>query len=259
MRFKLNLSINKEKFGNALPYSYQYELSAYIYHTLAKGNAQYAEWLHQNGFNLEGKQFRLFSFSNLLVDKIKTDKNTNRLLLVSDKAELHISFLPERSTEEFIKGIFSEQVFSIGDKQSKIQFSVQGIEMLPNPIFTGKIHAKTISPICLSAKREDGSIDYFAPDDARAEIALLNNLLNKYKAFYGKSYTGNQHFIFKTLGDVRSKLITIKAGSPQQTKVKAYNCDFLIEADNELLQIAYECGLGEKNSMGFGIMKVLTE
>lgn len=65
MRFKLKLSINKEKFGNALPYSYQYELSAYIYHTLAKGDAQYATWLHENGFKLKGKQFRLFSFSNM--------------------------------------------------------------------------------------------------------------------------------------------------------------------------------------------------
>lgn len=255
MRFKLKLYINKEKSGNALPLSYQYELSAYIYHTLAKGDAQYATWLHENGFNMEGKQFRLFSFSNLIVDKIKIDKEANRLLLLSNTAELQISFLPERSTEEFVKGVFSEQVFMLGDKQSKVQFMVQGIEMLPTPAFNGELKGKTLSPICISTKRDNGSIDYFALDDSRAQATLLNNLLHKYHAFYGKEYDGDMRFEWKTVTEPRSKLITIKAGTPQQTKVKAYNCNFSLQANNELLRLAYECGLGEKNSMGFGMVE----
>ena len=67
MRFTLHLSIDKKVYGNALPLSYQYELASYIYHTLAKGNEEYANWLHENGFSLEGKQFRLFAFSSLKI------------------------------------------------------------------------------------------------------------------------------------------------------------------------------------------------
>lgn len=255
MRFNLHLTIDKQACGNALPLSYQYELSAYIYHTIAKGSADYADWLHQNGFTLDGKQFRLFSFSNLLLDKINIDKAKSRLLLTGEKANLQISFLPERSTEEFVKGVFAEQVFAIGDRQSKVQFTVQQVEMLPSPPFNGELKAKTLSPICLSTKTDEGKIHYYSPAEPEAGQAIINNLINKYTAFYGKAYEGSREFEWKILSEPKSKLITMKAGTPQQTKVRAFNCSFILKADNELLRIAYECGLGEKGSMGFGMVE----
>ena len=83
MRFKITLRVHKEVFGNQLPISYQYELSAWIYSVVAKSDNLYATWLHDNGF-MEHK-----------------------------------------------KGIFTENMFTIGDKKSKIQFQVVQIEMLP--------------------------------------------------------------------------------------------------------------------------------
>jgi CRISPR-associated endoribonuclease Cas6 len=255
MRFNLHLSVKKQSFGNVLPLSYQYELSAYIYHVIAKGNANYAEWLHQNGFTLDGKQFRLFSFSNLQIDKISIDKALNRLILLSENATLQISFLPEQSTEEFVKGVFAEQTFTLGGKQSKVQFTVQQVEMLPTPAFEEELQGITLSPICLSRKTEEGKVHYYSPDEAQAGQAILNNLINKYEAFYGKPYEGDTAFEWEVLSEPRSKLITMKAGTPQQTRVKAYNCSFRLKADKELLRIGYECGLGEKGSMGFGMVK----
>jgi len=252
MRFKLLLNINQQVFGNALPLSYQYELSAYIYHTLAKGNADYAEWLHQNGFRYEEKPFRLFTFSNLLIPQISIDKEHGRLLLNSDAATLIISFLPERSTEEFVKGVFAEQVFTLGDKMSKVQFTVQQVEVLPTPNFNGELRGETLSPICLSTKNDEGKIHYFSAADPEAGGAIVNNLINKYEAFFGKPFEGNTAFEWKTLTEPRSKLITIKAGTPQQTNVKGSLCRFSLKADNELLKIAYETGIGEKGSQGFG-------
>jgi CRISPR-associated endoribonuclease Cas6 len=256
MRFKLLLNIHQNVFGNALPLSYQYELSAYIYHTLAKGNADYAEWLHQNGFRYEEKPFRLFTFSNLLIPQISIDKEHGRLLLNSDTATLIISFLPERSTEEFVKGVFAEQVFTLGDKVSKVQFTVQQVEVLPTPDFNGELRGETLSPLCLSTKNDEGKIHYFSAADPEAGGAIVNNLINKYAAFYGTPYSGSMDFEWETLSEPRSKLITIKSGSAQQTKIKASLCRFRFKADNELLKIAYETGIGEKGSQGFGCITV---
>jgi len=64
MRFKLTLTVDRRAFGNFLPLNYQYELSAFVYRTIERANATYSEWLHENGFKLDAKQFRLFCFSN---------------------------------------------------------------------------------------------------------------------------------------------------------------------------------------------------
>ncbi len=251
MRFELQLTIDKKIYGNALPFSYQYELSAYIYHTLAKGNAEYAAWLHQNGFELDGKQFRLFTFSPLFA-KIAIDKTKSRLLLMDDTATLQISFLPERSTEEFVKGVFAEQQFTIGDKQSKVQFTIQHVYKMQTPPIDGELRGETLSPLCLAQQTNEGKIHFYSAAEPEAGQAIINNLINKYSAFYGKSFEGETAFEWQTLTEPRSKLITIKADTPQQTKIKGSLCKFRLKADKELLRIGYECGLGEKGSQGFG-------
>jgi len=251
MRFALQLNIDKKIYGNALPFSYQYELSAYIYHMLAKGNAAYAAWLHQNGFESDGKQFRLFTFSPLFV-KIAIDKTKNRLLLIDDKATLQISFLPERSTEEFVKGVFAEQQFTLGDKQSKVQFAIQQIQMMPTPSIDGELRGETLSPLCLAKQTNEGKIHFYSAAEPEAGKAIVNNLINKYSAFYGRPFEGESAFEWETLTEPRSKLITIKADTLQQTKIKGSLCKFRLKADPALLHIGYETGLGEKNAMGFG-------
>ncbi|KAF5064115.1 CRISPR associated protein Cas6 [anaerobic digester metagenome] len=53
---------------------------------------------------------------------------------------------------------------------------------------------------------------------------------------------------------VKRKRITIdKNGTP--TYHRAYLMYFEIEADERLVKFVYDCGLGEKNSMGFGMVK----
>ncbi len=67
MRCKLRLQVQSETFGNILPINYQYELSAAIYRVLSNANEAYSSWLHENGFALNGKKFKLFTFSWLLI------------------------------------------------------------------------------------------------------------------------------------------------------------------------------------------------
>lgn len=52
------------------------------------------------------------------------------------------------------------------------------------------------------------------------------------------------------------KLVAIKEGRPDETLVKGTLSPFRLEAPPELQEIGYECGFGEKNSQGFGMVKV---
>ncbi|KAF5050590.1 CRISPR associated protein Cas6 [anaerobic digester metagenome] len=57
---------------------------------------------------------------------------------------------------------------------------------------------------------------------------------------------------------VKRKRITIdKNGTP--TYHRAYLMHFDMEADEKLVKFAYDCGLGEKNSMGFGMLNFVED
>ena len=38
---------------------------------------------------------------------------------------------------------------------------------------------------------------------------------------------------------------------------RGYMMDLILEGDVDLLKFAYDCGLGEKNSMGFGLIDLV--
>jgi CRISPR-associated endoribonuclease Cas6 len=253
MRFKLTLQINRDISGNLLPLNYQYPLSAWIYNVIGRSDSRYSEWLHENGYMLpEHKRFKFFVFSNLKIQNAKVI--TDRLSILSNTVDLYLSFLPEKSTEEFIKGLFSERDFSIGDKNSQVHFSVQSIEMLASPDFTtGEASFKTISPTVISIDKEQ----YVSPEAEDYGRLLVNNLKEKYRAFYQKPFDGNQSFEFELLSQPKWKLITIKANTEEQTKVKGYLFSFRLKASLQLLRMLYEAGAGEKGSLGFGMMEAL--
>lgn len=252
MRFKLILAI--EGGYRKLPINYQYELSAFVYQTLQKGDNELASWLHENGFILDGKQFKLFTFSNFVIPQYEI--SGDRITVKSDTISWYISFLPEVSTEVFIKGLFSGLNFKIGDNKSSVQFSVKNIELLPPPVFLQNMIFKTYSPICISRKNENNKIDYINPSDSYAKGAILKNILNKYRAFYGKEYENGFDFDFILHSEPKAKLILIKAGKPEQTKIKGYKCIFEIKAPTDLIKIMYDSGIGEKGSLGFGFLEV---
>ena len=258
MRFKLTLQTDAKAFGNRLPLSYQYELSAFIYRAIAKADSSYSEWLHENGFRLNGRPFKLFTFSNLVIPQYQIDRERGCIRIDSERVEWFVSFLPETSTEKFISGLFSEQVFQIGDKQWVVQFRVERIEAMPPPIFERKMEFCAISPVCIPFRPEGQRYaTYLSPDSPEASALVQNNLLNKYLTFYGKPYEGNMDdFAFRVVNQPKAKLIAIKKGTPDASNIRGYLFDFQMTAPPELLKIMYECGLGYKNSTGFGMVEV---
>ena len=88
------------------------------------------------------------------------------------------------------------------------------------------------------------------------------NILNKYLSLYDQEpddadfgCTLDEKFIADRGGPQKiSKLITIKQGRSDETKVRGFMCPLTIEGNPELIKLAYESGLGEKNSLGFGML-----
>ena len=256
MRFRLVLDVNRHAFGSRLPINYQYEQSAAIYRILSSADESYAEWLHDNGFRLEsGKTFKLFTYSRFKIDEYRVLRSKERLQTLSDTVEWQISFLPEKSTENFIQGLFQDKVFEIGDAKSVVQFIVRSVEVMPEPDYSGKMVFATMSPICLKFHRSDGRTDYLSPLDVRAPFLLFNGLFDKYKLFYGKDCPyAMPECRLKVLDEPKSVLVKIKAGMPEETRIRGFMCKLEMEAPIELMRLMYEGGVGVLYSHGFGCL-----
>ena len=59
---------------------------------------------------------------------------------------------------------------------------------------------------------------------------------------------------YSDMRNVKRKRIMIPKG-PNTTYHRAYMMDMILEGDIDLIEFAYDVGLGEKNSMGFGMIQ----
>lgn len=261
MRFRLILEVNRKAFGDILPINYQYEQSATIYKILSRADKNYSAWLHENGYRMEnGKTFKFFSYSRFNIEKYKILHKEKRIRIISNTIEWQISFLPEKGTQNFIQGIFINQVFEIGDRKSTVQFIVRNIEVMPVPEFTEKMTFQTLSPICLKLRKAGNKIDYLSPEDSISPYILFKGLIDKYNLFY---QTKNNFHIedcqMEVIGHPKSTLIKVKAGTPQETSVRGFMCKLKISAPIELMKFLYESAAGSLSSMGFGFLKILND
>ena len=256
MKFKITLQTNRQ-YGNLLPFNYQYEQSAVIYRILAQADMQYSSWLHENGYLLNGsKRFKLFCYSPFIFEKVKPLPEAGCLNIIGEKAVWYISFIPEKSTLEFIQGIFAHQSFSIGNKKYQVAFDVVGVEAIPMPQLSEEMTFVALSPICVKL-HEDNKTQYLSPDNPMFAEGALKGLMARYESIHGQPFDmEDKEFSFELIDKkVKSKLITIKANTPYESRVRGYLCSFRMKAPLELMKIAYEGGIGEQCSQGFGFIK----
>ena len=253
MRFKL--SITAIGSNRNIPINYQYPFSSWIYKTVHEGDKSFAQWLHQTGYTDGNKRFKGFCFSYLQNGKFKA--NSNRLEIISKNVSLYISFYLPQVAEPFILGLFNAQDFSIGDSKSRVDFKVNTIERLPNPVFKRKMQFRCLSPIHVTHYNERADkTDHLHPDHKEYKRLFFENLQNKYKAFHDKDIDVSNCKL-EILTEPRKKGITLKEGTKQQTKLIGYTFNFSLQAPKELMKLGYHAGFGKAGSQGFGCGEVI--
>ena len=266
MRFKLTINL---KTPAIIPINYQYELSSWIYKVINNSSPEFSEWLHNIGFTEGKRNFKLFTFSQLNIPVYEIRKENERLLIKSTEISLIISFLMPEAAEKFIIGLFQHQSFELGDYISKATFQIKCIEKLADPEWKETMKFKTISPILISkmqVNNEKASAIYLSPKDEGFEDLFFQNLIRKYAASaipLNLAPLATDGFAtdtkFEILSEPKAKLITIKANTAQQTKIKAYQFQFKITAPIELMKIAYFAGAGSLNSVGLGSLNTVLQ
>ena len=243
MRLKISLSASRKNYF--IPFNYNNVLQSIIYRKIR--DLYLAAKLH---FSMD---FKFFTFSQLFIPKRKLVDNG----FISENGKFHffISSPNDYLIQSMVEGYLRDPEVIFMNKN----LLVENVQLLELPKFKKRMRMKTMSPLVARIKREDRGkfrIRDLDPGDLRFYTGIQKNLIRKYKAYYG-DYEWNEYVqIVPEIGSVQKKKIAIKKDD-QKTFQTAYNMYFEIKADKRLLEFAYDCGLGERNSMGFGMVRTL--
>ena len=268
MRIKLTLIPQEKKC--AIPINYQYPLSAAIYKILYSASSEYANFLHEKGYiSAKGKPLKLFTFSYLYIPRVRTN---NGMLIAYGFPPCYLmisSPLLEDFIQNLVIGLFENQEIEIGNNYTVGRFQITQVESTAAPIFSHCDKFKCLSPFVLTTmrlKNDKLMPHYYRPDDEELGEALRQNLIQKYQTIY-KHLPQNQNLNFrldenyiKHKGgiDKITKLITIKENNElEQTKIRAIFAPFYLSGSSELKTIAWEAGIGNHCSQGFGMINLV--
>jgi CRISPR-associated endoribonuclease Cas6 len=236
MRAKVSL-----KGRGLIPFNYNLALAGAVYGPIKRVNSDLASRIHSS------TEFKYFTFSLIQIPERKISPQG---IYVEDECYFLMSSPKEEVVQCFVEGILENPAVRIG----AVRFDVYSVEILKSPEFNGGCVFSTVSPIIVrSAKEEDGKlkiVDLY-PTEVKFYENLKKNLVKKYKRLYREE---RDDISFSKPFSTKMMRIQIK-----DTFHRASLMIFEAYGDSDLLRLGYEAGFGEKNSMGFGMVKIARE
>ncbi len=250
MRIKIFADVGD---GLTLSINYNHLLAGVIYRFLAESDPEYATFLHNKGYAVAGKHFKLFTFSQLMAERRRIIGNKIRF---RSTLTWFVSSPIERFLSHFADTRLTEGQLSLGHHH----LPVKDVTVPRIPHFQSEMHFRCLSPIVMSTVRNrDGkqAMHYCLPDDPAFSKLIRHNLTRKHTAIHGHAphddtltFAFDKNYINRKQGRV-TRLTDYKG-----IKIRGILCPFRVTGSPALIQVGYECGVGDKNSAGFGMVEV---
>ncbi len=224
-----------------LPYAHLRILQGFFYRLLSFDERVSGET--HNKKDGADDAIKLFSFSDIIGKYV----NDGKRLIYRDRFVFEI-----RSVEPDIIGTIqlrleSEKEYIInGCECAAESFSVQEAPELP----AGCVYRMN-TPITVYLTQGNFR-KYCSPLDSEFYLMIEKNLRRKYALVYGESYCG-EFCLSSTNPEGCRKCVT----KFKDEYITAYYGEYRLNADENMHRIAYLCGLGGKNSQGFGFPIVI--
>jgi len=238
--FRLNCS----KGTVILPKHYNYLLQALIYNSISPPLSRF---LHEGGFMHGKRSFKLFTFSrlsgnyNFYGDKIVFDGE--------------VSLWVSSPIHRFVKDLVNFLVKSGSLKLGSNNMRVAEVYIPEQPRFKGELKIRTLSPVTVYSTlyTPDGKKKtyYYSPYEGEFSELIERNARRKYEVWLGRG-SSDRRLCVEPAGRNREVVVIYKG-----TVIKGWTGNFLLKGSKDLIKVVYECGLGSKNSQGFGMFEVV--
>lgn len=227
-----------------MPLSYNYYVQSLVYNLISDKN--YAEFLHNKGYNYGNRTFKLFTFSKLEGDFV-LDRNTKTLNFTKKRMSLSIT----SPSEEFIKYVGETLLLKGEVHLHKNKLFVESVKFEDNHINTNNVKFYTKTPIVISSTLASGQTVFYSPLDYCFNERIKSNILKKYNAFYGTTLDDIDLTINVIGNKIKKKVVRYK-----KMIINGYMCELEFIGDAKILDFIYSASIGEKNSQGFGMLEL---
>ena len=240
---RLTLEFNADK-NIVLPLHYNYQIQGFLYNHISP---ELGKFLHDRGFLLEKRTFKMFTFSRLQGKyRINHDK-------ISFAPPVHLTI--SSPLDRFISELGNTLLRKDDLELVKNKIYVESIRVHPEPDITDEIKIRMLSPVVVYSTlfTKDGRkrTYYYSPNENEFVELVDKNLRKKYEAFYGKKAVARKLEV-ETLVKPREHIITYRG-----TVIRGYMGKLRLNGNKKLLKLAYDSGIGSKNSQGFGMFEIV--
>lgn len=236
----------------AVPIAQNYFLASAIYDVL-DARPDYARFLHDHGYthHLSGRSFKLFVFSSLMCAQRRIEGEN--ILLGPGTIQWFISSPMVEFVTALAEGLLSQGQINVRGAL----LNIDRVEALAEPEFTREMSFACLSPIVVTRSEGPGEYAHFCTnEDPDFSERIKSNLIRKYEIVYGHTPedTGfemrfDPDYILHHGGRV-TKLVDVRG-----TQIRGVFAPFRTYGSPELVKIGYQCGFGERGSMGFGCVE----
>lgn len=239
MRIKVYLNTKDKR----IDVNYNRYLQAVIYSAMQ--GSETADTLHNVGYKIENRPFKLFVYSPIIGKSIY-EKETKKIQFLENSIFFVASY-----NYKVIQSLanFFEQNESI--IIGKTIISVTGYELISNDEKEISTTYKTISPIVCYVT-ENKIVEYFPPESEAFKQSIVNNLAKKYYLCYKENMPDLK---ITQIKDVKERYVHYKNNF---FKGNMLTIQFETITD-KIKHIILDTGLGSKNSMGCGMMMEVEE
>jgi CRISPR-associated endoribonuclease Cas6 len=226
-----------------VPLQYNELLQAALYHSISP---ELSSFLHDQGFLLGKRSFKLFTFSRLLGQRVRQG---NQLIFASP-----VTFQVASPLAKFIRELASALLTRGHLTIGMSQFAVRGVEFPKEPAITSPLRVNMLGPLTVysTLHTSDGhrKTYYYSPQEREFARLVDGNL--KRKALLLSQRAFKTEVSVEPAGKVRETVVLFK-----RTVVKGWVGSFSLKGPETLLRIGYDTGLGSKNCQGFGMFEVV--
>ena len=203
--------------------------------------------IHDEGFDSDGRKMKLFAMGwPVACAHPQFGEGT---IIFPLPVKLTVSTPVSELMTGFTVGAMSRDDIRIGNNH----LTCSGIEKQEYKVASNVITVRTLSPItCYDSIEKNGRqyTKYFSPSDNEFQTGIYINLLRKFKLLNPDRDIPSDKFTITAIGHVKERVSMFEKGG--LFPIKGWWGKFKLEGDREILQTAIDCGLGSKNSSGWG-------
>ncbi len=224
-----------------LPLAHKHAVVGLLYHMLTSC-PDYAALLHDRGYPVGGKQFKLFTFSDLSGPYEIQGKQ----ILFPDKLRLTVRSPDPILIRTLLRAAAQNRSYLLCGNP----LTLEDFRVTDTPITVDTLRIRTRSPITVHITTPEGKTRYFSPEEPEFYEAISENAKAKLRAVSGMP---EDFCLTLTPEGPVTRLVTTYKG----IYITGWRGTFRLSGPAPVLEFLYNTGLGDRNSQGFGMFDIL--